>query len=336
MKKMKCVSLHGIGDLRLDTVPIPSCEEDEVLVKIRYCGLCGSDLPRVFSKGTYRFPTVIGHEFSGEVCYDPHGRLEGSKVAVFPLLPCFKCASCQDEKYATCKNYNYYGSRRDGGMSEYLAVKRWNLLTIPKGVSLQEGAMCEPVSVARHAVSKLSICRGDHLLISGAGPIGLIAGQWAKFFGAKEVYYFDIDPQKISFAKTIGFSEYAPGTPIDCVIEGTGHPDALTKCLEAISPGGQMVWMGNPLGPMNLTQNAYWQILRKELTVNGTWNSSYSEKENDWKESLSAMAQGTICVKPLITHVFPLKDFEKAFVLMKNKTEYYNKVMLSIQEKNDE
>ena len=328
---MKCANLHAIGDLRYEDMPMPECGEDEVLVAVKRCGVCGSDLPRVYTKGTYHFPTVIGHEFSGQVVADPKNLLTGKAVAVFPLLPCFTCDNCKKEQYATCESYDYYGSRCHGGMSEYLAVKRWNLLVVPEGLSYEEAAMCEPVAVARHAISRLGIREGDVLLISGAGPIGLLAGQWAKVFGAKQVYYFDIDPRKLEVAREFGFAEYQDGTPISCVLEGTGHSGALAKCLEAVSPTGRVVLMGNPAGDISMTQHTYWHILRKELTVLGSWNSSYSAAQNDWKDALQAMAEGKIQAKPLITHTFPLEQVNDAFEMMKNKAEFFNKVMLTME-----
>lgn len=332
---MKCANLYGIGDLRYDDKPIPVCEEDEVLVEVKCCGICGSDLPRVYTKGTYHFPTVIGHEFSGKVVKDPTGEMVGKKVAVFPLLPCFTCENCKQQRYTTCENYDYYGSRCDGGMSEYLAVKRWNLLLVPENVSYSEAAMCEPVAVARHAVGKLNIQKGENLLISGAGPIGLVAGQWAKLYGAENIYYFDVDDRKIQACKEMGFAEYTKDIRIDCVLEGTGHSDALSKCLEAVSPMGKVVLMGNPAGDIHMTQKIYWHILRKELNVMGTWNSSYNDQQNDWQEALRAMAAGEIDVKPLITHKFPLEQVCSAFEIMKNKTEFHNKVMLTMEDNNE-
>ena len=331
-KTVKSANLHAVNDLRYEDIPLAECGDDEVLVQVMSCGICGSDLSRVYGKGTYHFPTVIGHEFSGRVAYDPKGELDGTRVAVFPLLPCFECNSCKEENYATCESYDYYGSRRDGGMAEYLPVKRWNLLPMPDGLSYDEGAMCEPVSVGRHAVSKLGIKEGDNLFISGAGPIGLIAGQWAKMFGAAQVYYIDIDPRKLEFAKSLGFDEYKPGVRIDCALEGTGHEKALASCLEAIRPYGRMVLMGNPGGDVALSQKTYWHILRKELSVCGTWNSSYSGRDNDWKASLAAMAEGKINVKPLITHKYPLSKCNEAFEMMKDKIEFYNKVILNTEE----
>ena len=103
--------------------------------------------------------------------------------------------SSKKGNYASCSDYDYYGSRRDGGMAEYIAVKRWNLIVLNDFVPIEQGAMLEPVAVARHAAMKLGNIQGMNILISGAGPIGLIAAQWSKLFGAKAIYFFDIDKQ---------------------------------------------------------------------------------------------------------------------------------------------
>ena len=331
-KTVKSANLYAVNDLRYEDTPCKECGEDEVLVQVKSCGICGRDISRVYGKGTYHFPTIIGHEFSGRVVQDSKNELTGKGVVIFPLLPCFSCKSCESENYATCESYDYYGSRRDGGMTQYLPVKRWNILTLPENLSFDEGAMCEPASVARHAVFKLGIKAGDTVFISGAGPIGLIAGQWAKNLGAENIYYSDIDSRKIEFAKKLGFLEYEEGVTADCVIEGTGCSDALQKCLEVIKPSGRAVFMGNPAGDITLSQNTYWHILRKEITIKGTWNSFYNDCENDWKESLKAMSKGKINVKPLITHKFPLSKCNEAFEMIKNKAEFYNKVILNMNE----
>ncbi len=332
LKNVKVANLYAVNDLRYESKTLEEVGKDEVLVQVKSCGVCGSDLGRVYKKGTYHFPTVIGHEFSGKVVYDPQNDLDDKRVVIFPLLPCFSCENCKVGNYATCENYDYYGSRRDGGMAEYVAVKRWNLLVLPDELSFDEGAMCEPVSVARHAILKLNIQKGENLLITGAGPIGLIAGQWAKKFGAGQVYYKDIDKRKIDFAKELGFCQYEESVTIDCALEGTGVSDALKLCLEAVKPQGRVVFMGNPGADMNMDQNTYWAILRKELKIFGTWNSSYNDIENDWRESLNAMSEGKIDVKPLITHKFLLSECNAAFEMMKNKTEFYNKVILNMNE----
>jgi L-iditol 2-dehydrogenase len=327
---MKALNLHAIGDLRFEELPMPEVLEDEVLVKVEYCGICGSDIPRVFTKGTYHFPTVPGHEFAGVVVEDAQGVLTGKKVAVFPLLPCFECESCKNQSYASCSNYDYYGSRRDGAMAEYISVKRWNLIPLPENVPTYLGAMCEPTAVARHAVLKLGDIKGGDVLISGAGPIGLIAAQWCRHFGANKVYFFDIDERKIRFAEKMGFYEYNDGIKVSFSIEGTGHGAAFARCLHALAPAGRITLMGNPSGDVSLTQNDYWAILRKELVLTGTWNSAYSEMQNDWVAAIDAISKGIIDLEPLISHKISMEEYERAFDIMKNRTEFYNKVMLEV------
>lgn len=324
-------NLYGIGDLRYESVPIPMCGEDEVMVAVKYCGICGSDVPRVWSKGTYHFPTIPGHEFSGVVEYDPKGILNGCRVSVYPLIPCGACEMCKEEQYELCEHYGYYGSRCDGGFCEFLPVKRWNLVQLPDAVSLEEGAMCEPASVAHHAVSRLQVQPGDTVLISGAGPIGLLSAQWCRIYGAKDVYLFDLAEEKISFAKKLGFLEYEAGISVDAALEGTGCADALSRCLDAVKRHGRMVLMGNPAQAVSLPQTAYWKILRKELQLTGTWNSSFGEKQNDWAASVAAMSAGTLQVKPLISHEFPLSKIHDAFEMLKSRREFANRVMIQIE-----
>lgn len=327
-KKMMAANLHAVGDLRYEEVDIPTCEKDEVLVKVKNCGICGSDIGRVLVNGTYHFPTIPGHEFAGIVVEDASGEYIGNRVAVFPLLPCFHCDMCAEENYAECRQYDYYGSRRDGGYAEYIAVKKWNLIVLPDNVSYEEGAMCEPVSVALHAIQKLKIQEGETLLITGAGPIGLIAGMWAKSMGAGKISYIDIDENKIAFAKSLGFEEYDGESFVDAALEGTGASSAITATINAVNPFGKMVLMGNPGREVELKAKDYQNILRKELKLRGTWNSVYASGENNWKESLQAISEGKINVRQLITHRFSLKETFAAIQMMNDRNEFYCKVVI--------
>lgn len=326
--KMMAANLHDIGDLRYEEVDVPVCREHEVLVKIKNCGICGSDIGRVLVHGTYHFPTIPGHEFSGQVIYDPEGEWNGKRVAVFPVLPCFKCDMCEEEKYAECRDYDYYGSRRDGAFAQYLTVKKWNLIALPDNVSFEEGAMCEPMAVGLHAVKKLDIQAGEHILITGAGPIGLIAGMWAKSFGAAKVSYIDIDTNKIAFAKKMGFEQYDGVSFVDAALEGTGASSAIAASINAVNPFGRIVFMGNPGGDVSLSAKDYQNILRKELKINGTWNSSYAQNENNWKESLYALSEGKISVKELITHRPAISEILDTIKMMRNRSEFYCKVVV--------
>ncbi len=177
---MKAAVLHPIGDLKIDQVAKPELEENEkaCIVRIKHAGVCGSDVARVFRDGTYSMPLVPGHEFAGivEKTGAGSGVEVGQGVAVYPLLPCFDCPSCKNARYPQCERYDYFGSRCNGGFSEYLKVPYFNLVCVPDSVPLELAALCEPASVAQHAVRTAGISRGDSVLIFGAGAIGLIPG----------------------------------------------------------------------------------------------------------------------------------------------------------------
>jgi L-iditol 2-dehydrogenase len=254
-----------------------------------------------------------------------------------------KCEQCQIGEYASCSNYNYFGSRCDGGFAEYIAVPVWNLVMVPESLSYEEAAMAEPASVAIHALRQAGIEIGDNVVIYGAGPIGLLLGQWARACGTDRVMLVDIDDKRVSFAKELGFKNVwnsKNGDPVewvmginngrkaDVVVEGTGVSIALEQCLKSARPFGKVVAMGNPLGEMKLSQKGYWELLRKQLKIFGTWNSSYvSLPKNDWKLAIRAMEQGKINVKLFITHRFSLNDCNKALDMMRDKTEFFCKVM---------
>ncbi len=152
---MKALRLYAPGDLRLEDVPIPFPKPDEVLVRVLACGVCGSDIPRIFEHGTYKYPLVPGHEFSGiieKVGSETGKDWVGRHVVIYPLIPCRQCSSCYSGLYTQCLNYDYLGSRRDGGFAEYVTVPRSNIIPAPDGVPGMLSAMTEPCAVALHAV----------------------------------------------------------------------------------------------------------------------------------------------------------------------------------------
>lgn len=346
---MKACVLHGIGDFQFESVPTPKPKSGEVLLQIRACGICGSDVQRVWEKGTYTFPTIPGHEFSGMVidAADEKDRhWIGTKAAVFPLLPCGHCAACAIGEYAQCTDYNYFGSRCDGGLAEYICVPVWNLVPVPESLSYEEAAMAEPAAVALHALRRAGVKIGDSVAIFGAGPIGLMLASWAKLMGADQAILIDIDERKLAFARSMGFEDLVNslaedavetvkritnGRGSDCAIEGAGASVALEQCLKCTRMFGTVVAMGNPLREMTLSQKAYWELLRKQLNLCGTWNSSYSDIPlNDWKQSIQSMAQGKLSVKPFITHRLTLEQCPEALVMMRDRTEFFNKVMIEM------
>ena len=349
MKTMKARVLHGVGDLRYQDYPIPELKEDEVLFRVRACGICGSDIPRIFVNGTYHFPTIPGHEFAGEVvaaASKENEHLVGTRAAVFPLIPCRKCTSCNKGVYETCKSYDYLGSRSDGAYAEYVRVPVWNLVPIADNVSFEEAAMAEPAAVALHALRRAGIEIGDTVVIYGPGTIGMLIAQWARAWGAGKVLLVGTDMNNYEFIESLGFYDYfnashgdaiewvmeqTGGNGADIAIEAVGIPVTACNCLDSVASGGKVIFVGNPHGDFTFPQNTYWQILRKQLQIFGTWNSAYNNTpQSDWSIVVDAMSSGAVKVKPLITHRFSLEDMDKGLEIMKSGKEFYSKVMVVI------
>jgi L-iditol 2-dehydrogenase len=343
-KTMMACNLHAIGDLRYEEVSVPPLGEGEVMLKVRAAGICGSDIPRVFEKGTYHFPTVPGHEFAGEIVAVNPGdeALLGKRAAVFPLLPCGKCEACQIGEYPQCSDYDYYGSRRDGAFAEYIAVKKWNLVMVPDTVPFEHAAMCEPCAVAIHALSQAGIRLGDTVAIFGAGAIGLLAAQTARGWGAAQVILADVDEKKLAFARELGFThtvdsksadpaEYIQsitgGRGADLCLEAAGVSATAAACLKSAKTFGSVVLMGNPAKNIELPQKAYWEILRKQLYLRGTWNSSYNDAHNDWQLAIQCMDKGILKLDKMISHRFSFAECGKAFELARKREEFYVKIM---------
>jgi len=343
---MKACVLHAINDLRCETVPDPEPRGGEIVVQVKACGVCGSDIPRIFSKGTYKFPTIPGHEFAGVVTAAGPGAdasLVGKAVTVFPLIPCRKCPACETGAFAQCQDYDYLGSRSDGAFAQLVRAPQWNVIPLPDGVSFEQAATTEPAAVALHAVRLAAVEPGDVVLVVGAGPVGLMAAMWARISGAREILLVDIDPQKLEFANTVGFektfnpardgglaewiSDIAqPGA--DVTIDAAGAAPAVETALAAARVFGRVVLLGNPAGEMKISQEAWWAILRKELCLRGSWNSTRTQLRGDeWNTALHFMATGKFDPTPLITHRVNLEKLPEALNMMHEKTAFYNKVM---------
>ncbi len=351
---MKAAVLHAIGDLRYEDVPSPDISQGEVLVKVRASGVCGSDVPRVMTKGAYSFPLIPGHEFAGEVAQIsddtqacgsklPHSILkQGDRVAVFPLIPCRRCAYCQIGEYAQCDDYDYLGSRRDGGFAEYVAAPADNLIPIPDNVDFDCAAMTEPASVALHALRRTGVDAGDSVAILGAGPIGIILAQWATICGAGRVFIADIVDEKLNVAREYGFScinaaqedtvqrivAETEGRGADICVEAAGTGVTFEQSLRAVRKLGKVILMGNVSGDVVIPERTASAILRGQLTIYGTWNSSFTPvPKNEWHAVLQFMNSGKLNLKPLITHRFALEQAREAFDMMYERREFFNKVM---------
>lgn len=332
---MKAYVLHKVNDLRYEDVPMPECPKGWAIVQIKAAGICSSDIARVFTKGTYHFPTIPGHEFSGvvySVADEEHQCWVGKRVGVFPLIPCKECPQCKQKQYEMCANYDYVGSRRDGAFAEYVAVPIWNLLPLPDEVPWEVAAMLEPLSVGLHALKKAEINRSDSVAIIGTGMIGISAAQWAKKYTDGEVVVIGRNENKRQLVENTGLPyekhTKSDGKEYDVVLEAVGTPESVDLALNMVRPGGTVVLMGNPSGDILLSQNTYWRILRKQLVIKGTWNSFYDGvNKSDWTDAIEALAKGEVEVKSLISHTFPQDQLMDGLQLMREHNEPYCKIM---------
>lgn len=330
---MKVMCLHAINDFRLEEMEKPVPTGDQILVKIGACGICGSDIPRVYQLGTRVYPVVIGHEFSGTVVAvgNPEdNELIGKKAAVFPLIPCRDCDPCEVGNYCQCENYDYLGSRSHGGFAQYcLLPSKWHLVFSNNvDLSMEALSMCEPACVAQHALRRGNVQAGQNVVILGAGPIGIMTARWARLFGVKNVILTDIDDVKKKFAEDRGFTvinsrtsdlkeeimKLTDGRGADVVIEGTGCSAGINDAINIVRVGGTIVWLGNPHADTTIALANHSLLLRKEVEMHGVWNSYYAQTPiNEWQYTVQMMDEGKLKVDDLITHKASIDDLKQLF-----------------------
>jgi len=313
---MKTVILEENCRMRVGDLPLPELEPDEVRIKVVSAGICSSDVPRAFEGGAHVYPLVMGHEMAGEVVICGAAATAefalGDRVVVFPLLPCGRCGECQNKHYARCRSYDYYGSRRNGGFAQYLNVKSWNLLPLPNNLSFDDAALVEPVAVVVHALDRAGVLSSpgssnSEIVIVGAGFLGLVAVQISHLLRpTTPVTLIDRNAYKLEIGAAAGAKTHLLASDADwqdflndsrsrfqVAIEATGVPDTFRRSVELACPGGRVMWMGNISAKLDLPQALVSSILRKELTILGTWNSSYDgRKPSDWTKVLDLMVQG--------------------------------------------
>ncbi len=367
---MKAYVLNNIADIGLRDAKTPghdgegitsrngqaSVPEDEcAIVRVHAAGICGSDIPRIYKTGAYHHPLIPGHEFSGEVVSvgnDKLSNLVGKRVGIFPLIPCRECSACKKKLYEMCKNYNYLGSRSDGGFAEYVKVPASNLIELPENVSYEQAAMLEPISVSMHSVRQcgLSLAPGEDetglkIVISGMGTIGLFTLMLLKGMGYKNIYCIGNKERQKEYAEILGISDsdfcnvknddpvgfvnkVTDGDGADVYFECVGKNESIALGLNVLAGGGRLQLVGNPASDMSFPKDEYWKILRKQLKLTGTWNSSFTgDADDDWHLVMDALREEKISPEKLISHKLAFEDLTKGFEIMRDKTEDYVKVM---------
>ncbi len=347
---MRANVLTEVGKIECIDIDKPELKEGYVLVKVRAAGICGSDISRVYKDGAHKMPLVVGHEFAGDVLetYSIDKSMVGKRVGVFPLIPCMKCSACAASQFELCSDYDYLGSRSDGGMAEYVAVPEWNVIELHDNISYESAAMLEPMCVAVHAIRRvgLSNYKDSNVLIYGLGTIGLLMVMILKRAGFKNVYAVGNKDFQKQLAVSMGLEEenyidglnnnvirnakeLVSGRNYDYVFECVGISDTIDNSISLAARAGKVMLIGNPNTDIKFNKDTYWKILRNQLTLMGSWNSSYTKNVmDDWHYCLDKLHKGIYDPTVLITHRFSPENLCEGFKIMRDKKECYCKVMM--------
>ena len=335
---MKAAVMYQPGDIRVEEVAKPSVLAGHALVKVVACGVCGSDIPRMLSKGAHRMPLICGHEFAGhiaEIGSGVEGYQVGELVTVPPMIPDTRSDQYQRGFPSRSEHYDYFGSRRDGAYAEYVNVPLSNLIKVPAGMDPIAAALVDPAAIALHAIWKGDFKAGQSAAVVGCGPIGLFALQWLKLMGAKDIVAIDIAEEKLAMAREAGATHTLLSGAVDSalprchlVIEAAGHPSSINQGVQLARSGGHVVFIGIPVSDVALTTATFSHFLRQEISLHGAWNSFSAPFPGDeWTASIDKLASGALQWKFMITHDLPLDELPAMFKRYAEKKEVAAKVI---------
>ncbi len=320
---MQVLRLHQAGQLALHDEPMPQPKPGEALVRITAVGVCGSDL-HWFSEagiGDARLghPLVLGHEVAGVVA---SGRLNGRRVAIDPAVSCHTCEFCLEGNPNFCTNLQFAGhGSQDGTMQAYYCWPEECLYPLPDQLSDADGAMLEPLGVAIHAVDLAHLRPGMTAGVFGSGPIGLLILQMARLAGAIHMVATDLLPARLEAARTYGAEQAflaaeqkeaeailaeTGGRGLDVVFEAAGENEAVEAAIACAKPGGTVILAGIP--GEDRTAFTASVARRKGLTI-----KLVRRMKLTYPRAIDLVASGKIDVRSLVTHTFPLTDYQAAF-----------------------
>ena len=319
---MKTLRLYNVHDLRLTEEPMPQPGPGEALVRVTAVGICGSDTHWYTEGGIggtfLSDPLVLGHEFTAVV---ESGERRGLRVAVDPAIPCKKCARCLEGNPNLCPQIRFAGTHGvDGSLRQYLAWPSDNLYPIPETMSDPEGALLEPMGVAMHAVDLGPVAPGQTVGVYGCGPVGLLIVQLARLSGASRIYATDKIPERLEAARAMGATDVftADGTEagkvwaasqeegVDVAYEAAGDNAAVETAVATARFGGRVVIVG--ITADDRTTFTASTARRKGLTIMISRRMKFT-----YPRAIRLVSEGKVNVRALVTHCFPLSEYDQAF-----------------------
>jgi NADPH2:quinone reductase len=312
------------GELRVQERPDPEPGPDEIVVRVGACGMCGTDVH--IAEGEFPptpYPIVPGHEFAGEVVAigsDVEGVTEGVQVAVDPSLFCGHCDFCRIQRGNLCRNWGAIGDTVDGAFAELVKAPARNAYELPEGTSLRAGALVEPLACAVHGINRLDPGTGDSVLITGAGTMGLLLLQLLQHRGAANVTVVDRNERRLELARSLGASAVETdvaaldahnGDGFDAVVDATGVPEVVQQDIDMVRRGGKLMVFGVVPEEARVEVSPF-RIYNDEITLVGSMAVLYT-----FAPAIELVRAGAIETEPLLTHTFPLDEFEDALAAMR-------------------
>jgi len=340
---MKALMLVEYNHLELQDVPEPEIGSTDVLVEVRACGVCGSDVHGLDgSTGRRRPPLVMGHEASGVIVRvggQVQGWAEGDRVTFDSTIYCGNCHFCRRGQINLCENRRVLGVscdeyRQHGAMAEYVAVPQRILYRLPDAVTFERAALLEPLSIAAHAVHRTRIALADTAVVVGSGMIGLLVIQMLRVAGCGRILAVDVDKGRLELARQLGADDgllsgedtvegilkRTDGRGADLAVEAVGFTPTVQLAVASLRRGGQLTLVGNLSPKVELPLQA---VVTRELTLNGSCASC-----GEYPACLELLARGAIDVDRLISAVAPLAEGPGWFQRLKAGNEGLFKVVL--------
>lgn len=351
---MLCAVMHGVGDVRMERRPVPKPAPNEVLVRVRGVGICGSDV-HYFAHGhigdfVVKEPLILGHESAGvveAVGGEAKEFAPGDRVTIEPGYTCGECFHCKTGHYNLCPHVVFMATPPvDGAFCEYVAWPEDFVFGLPDGMSFEEGAMMEPLSVGLWAVKRGEVEPGDSVAIFGCGPIGLLTLQAARAAGATTLIAVDIQERRLQHARRLGAThvvndhhgnavdymrEVASGLRgfgpdyggVDVAFETAGAVAATRNALAVVRPGGVAVLVGLP--PESMVEIDLVAASSKEIDIRGQFRYA-----NRYPPAIALTSEGRIDVASLVTHHFPLEEVAEALRFSEEHKAESLKVMVDV------
>lgn len=330
---MKALVLKECNRFSYEDVPRPQAAPDEVLIRVKACGICGSDVHGMDGSTGRRIPPIImGHEASGviaEIGREVSDFAEGERVTFDSTLYCGRCRFCRKGWFNLCDRRRVLGVsckeyRQDGAFAEYVAVPSHILYRLPEAVAFEQAAMVEPVSVALHAVERHGVSLNDTAVVVGAGMIGLFVVQLLRAAGCGRIIAVDLDQERLDLARRLGADEGVTPDAVpadaDIAFEVVGNTPALKTAVASLRKGGALTLVGNLAPSVDLPLQA---VVTRQLTLYGSCASS-----GEYPACLDLIGRGAVDVNALLSAAAPMADGATWFERLHKRERGLMKVIL--------